>query len=594
MSIIISEIRIVNFRSLRNVRVKLSPNITLLVGANNSGKTTFLRALNIALNTEEKFISQDDLFINKDGKPLPEGERIIIIDVKIVPAGHAIRFDEKWIYDWTKVFQDRTTGADFFAFRTELDFTETIHSAQINRYYIVDWENEIANKNDEDKFISDLSNIPFYHIDAQRDLYEETTKRTSDFGKLAGTVEYDEETQKELEEQLAILNEQAVKDSPVLENLKENLKSLNKTVQNKGAGVEITPFPKRVRDLSKGMKVHFQDGESDSFGLEYHGMGTRSWASLLTFKAMIEQEAIKKEDDNKLFHPSLGLEEPEAHLHPNAQRQVYKQLSEIKGQKIISTHSPYIVTQADLSELRHFGKDRDETCIKSIDVKKLNTDEDRKIRREVLPTGDILFSKAIVLFEGETEAQSFPVFARKYWDAEPFETGITFIKVNGNNYKPFLLLAKAMQISWFIFSDYDKKNIKNGIDNALELIGFDKTISHPNVIKLGKPIEEYLIEEGYQDELKAGIKNWYLTTISEDTHPKQIDAGQKHVSNYDDPKLLADIASDNGKVRYPVYWANEIILRSGNKCIPLKVRQLFDAIENILKINNQESSNAKS
>ena len=55
MSIYIEKVRIRNFRSLRQVEITLSPNVTLLVGANNAGKTTFLRALGIALNAERRF-----------------------------------------------------------------------------------------------------------------------------------------------------------------------------------------------------------------------------------------------------------------------------------------------------------------------------------------------------------------------------------------------------------------------------------------------------------------------------------------------------------------------------------------------------------
>ena len=48
MNILIDKIRIKNFRALRNIEVTLKP-ITLLVGANNAGKTTFLKALNSVL-----------------------------------------------------------------------------------------------------------------------------------------------------------------------------------------------------------------------------------------------------------------------------------------------------------------------------------------------------------------------------------------------------------------------------------------------------------------------------------------------------------------------------------------------------------------
>jgi putative ATP-dependent endonuclease of OLD family len=305
-------------------------------------------------------------------------------------------------------------------------------------------------------------------------------------------------------------------------------------------------------------------------------MGTRSWASLLAFKAKIGWEADHAEDP---YFPLLGLEEPEAHLHPNAQRQVYQQLQEIAGQKIISTHSPYIAAQAGLEELRHFQKKAAETEVNMLNMSQLNGDEKRKIRREVLASkGDLLFAKAIILFEGETEAQVIPIFFREYWGAEAFNLGVVLQSVDGANYKPYLLIAEAMKIPWFILSDYDKRNIISGVNNAMALIGRDPEALYPDVVKLGLPIESYLVSAGYQSDLKAGIFRYHQGTYDSETDQRQKDAKESEIVQYNDEQLIRDLASQDGKVRYPAYWAAEIIKRSDNSAIPPKIRELFDAV----------------
>lgn len=195
-------------------------------------------------------------------------------------------------------------------------------------------------------------------------MQEDLKYAQSYFGRLASQIEYDDDQKKKLEEGLDSLNSEAVEKSQVLAHLKTTLEELNKTVATKGKGVEITPFPKKLRDLHKGLKVHFQDGGSETFSLEYHGMGTRSWASLLGYKAFIDWMVEKTAKDGDVLYPVLASEEPEAHLHPNAQRQVYGQLKQMPGQKIISTHSPYIAPLASLSELRLFYKGKDSSEIK--------------------------------------------------------------------------------------------------------------------------------------------------------------------------------------------------------------------------------------
>jgi putative ATP-dependent endonuclease of OLD family len=208
----------------------------------------------------------------------------------------------------------------------------------------------------------------------------------------------------------------------------------------------------------------------------------------------------------------------------------------------------------------------------------LNADESRKIIREALPTGDLLFSKAIILFEGETEAQSFPIFVKKYWGKEAHDIGLTLIKVNGNNYKPFLAVAKAMDLPWFIFSDYDQPNIRQGVDNVISSQGLNPEDEHPNVAKLGCSVEEYLISENYQNELKKGIFEEFKHSTPSAT-PQYITAKETEIFDFSEEVLKDKMGSDYGKVSYPRFWAEEITALDGERSIPTKIRSLFDAIE---------------
>ena len=78
MSILINEVRVAGFRGLENIQVSLE-HTSILTGMNNTGKTSFLKALQLALGNRQ-FISQDDFFIH--GSSISEK---IIIDLLIVP-----------------------------------------------------------------------------------------------------------------------------------------------------------------------------------------------------------------------------------------------------------------------------------------------------------------------------------------------------------------------------------------------------------------------------------------------------------------------------------------------------------------------------
>jgi putative ATP-dependent endonuclease of OLD family len=107
----------------------------------------------------------------------------------------------------------------------------------------------------------------------------------------------------------------------------------------------------------------------------------------------------------------LALEEPEAHIYPHSQRQLIRNFLQIGGQKIVTTHSPYLLTSLSINSLIHVSLNNAES--KYISRLHLRKEETRKIDRFVLNTrGDISFSNVTILSEGETEEQSLSVFFR--------------------------------------------------------------------------------------------------------------------------------------------------------------------------------------
>jgi putative ATP-dependent endonuclease of the OLD family len=576
MPILVEKVRINNFRSLKDIDVKLEP-LTLLVGANNAGKTSFLRALNLALGIERKSVTKEDLFINQRGEVT---DKTIIIDVKIIPTDEkGIRvdeFDDDWLREFSGVTNETEGNQSFVAFRTKYAFDGNSEDAKSEKFVIRSaWNSPNINENTDILPSASLKNIPLYFIDAQRDIIDDLRNRTSYFGKLSAQIDYEEVAKSKLEGDLKTLNEDAVRNSKVMSHVKTNLENLNSTLRSGGSGVEITPFPKKVRDLHKSIKVHFQDANSDTFELDYHGMGTRSWASLLAFKAYVSWEnSVENTKRRNPFYPILALEEPEAHLHPNAQRQLYKQLKSIAGQKIISTHSPYIVGLADLEEIRYFSRKGDTAEVKAIDLTGITSEEILSVKNEIFKSkGEILFSNAVVLSEGNTEERVLPIFAQKYLDAEPYQYGINFIGCGGNNYKLLLKICNTLEINWFLFSDYDKVNIKRGVDNALREIGVNN-INIPQVICLNNGLEEYLVSEGYQEELRGAIFN-SMQPFHNSHHEL---AKQREINNWNDVQLLEELKKE--KKLFASFYAETISnITDENRRYPPKIKDLFEAIK---------------
>lgn len=644
MPILIDKIRIKNFRALQDVEVDLKL-ITLLVGANNAGKTTLLRALNTVLGVSRNQLNKDDLFIDKDGNQPADS---IIIDIRIVPIdAHGQRvatFGEPWRgrLGGQEIFQLESRLHEYVAFRAEYSFGREDAPLPATYKLITDWQSVILG--DEFNRVTQIrSLLPMYLIDAQRDLQEDLKLRTSFFGKLVSQLKdsYSPSDVEALEALIQELNEKAVTDSDVLTHLKTKLSELNRTTQTRGAGISINPFSKNIRDLHKGMKVDFQDNGSDSFGMEYHGMGTRSWASILTLGAYLDwelQQIDRLEEAGEEFQPIsplIGLEEPEAHLHPNAQRTLYSQLKKFAGQKIVSTHSPYIAGQADLTELRHFYKAEDKAVIsqilfsteedleiqrlsdeiqanggtpeihrqnqpmianlKNIAKSKINEEEGRKIRKEIMQSkGELLFSKILVFFEGVTEEIALPVLFQHHFGESSFERGVNFVGVGGKeNYKPFLYVSKFLKIPCLVLSD-DDGNARERVEAQISDV-FGGEWEDLFVLDDGCDFEKYLLDAGFSVSIDnaidvvEGIENYLDNKYIPDLNGANRSGGtiRNYTGGTGRMEAMLDRMREN-KTKYAEEIATQIVQsleNDENLQLPPKIRELFEKISEKLGIN---------
>ncbi|MCI5222116.1 MAG: DUF2813 domain-containing protein [Candidatus Electrothrix sp. AR4] len=510
MSIQIDIVRICGFRGISNIEISL-PRVAVLLGQNNAGKTSVIKALQLSLGDYSRYLTDEDFHIGEDEKR----QETITVDLRFIAIEgdtRASEFSEKWQQELGDKIQAEADGKQFVAIRTTAKSDRVKGGYIVDRFHLNTWperdEWQNAQVTTGNRLRKRLESIPFISIDAQRDIHNELKEKSSFIGRVLSSVEYDDEDVAELEHMVAEVNKEAIEKSEPLKQLKNHLDNLNQSFEGSGQ-TELTPFPKKIRDLSKRFSVHFGESDKNSFSMEYHGMGTRSWASLLTVKAFVELLAKNHEEEAEPFFPVLAAEEPEAHLHPNAQRTLYRQLIDTQGQVIISTHSPYIAGLAEIHEIKYLKKQES-----SVEVYQLREtfegDDLRKLKREVVHSrGELLFSKAIVLSEGETEEQALPELFEAYTGKHPFALGINFVGVNGSGakYRPFLILAKDLDIPVYIFSDGEEKIVKVLKKNYEKIFG-PTDIEHADNITIlnGTDFEGYLLSQGYNELIEQTIQ----------------------------------------------------------------------------------------
>ena len=625
MGISISKVRIKNFRSIENLELSLSTT-NVLIGANNCGKSNFLRAINIALG-QNKIVSSEDIYIGKD--EVLDNTKCATIDIMLRPVDATNNILSTFSDFWIGVFTEEwiTTGdpiGDYVGIRTILQYDALRNDYIVVRKQITDWSNSIssASASRRKAFTGDMNTyISAFYMDAQRDVVDDIKDRKSYFGRATSRVDLPQEKISEIERQLNDVNSQIVENIPALNQTATRIATIASTIGAANGTIEIEPLARKMTDLHKGMDVIFRDGEAARLSVSQHGMGTRSWISFLTLGAYVdwEKQRLIEDDPESESYVMLTMEEPEAHLHPQAQQKLYSQLCMFSGQKIISTHSPSIVAQVELCNLIHFEKINGKTHAYSFDVSAYSKEEKNRIKREVISShGELLFAKAIVLCEGITEEQALPIYFREKYGIEPTFCGINIIGIGGQNYKTFLSLIKNFHIQWYIFSDGESSTIQT-VNKAVRAVFAVEIEQCDNVIVLDnqEDYEKHMLNNGYENEIIEAIclieddPNFVSEYVRTRDHTV---AGREKTSLpkcttcqqfiYQD--VIRDYSGTNGwrnaiydcctakqaKAKYATGIAERIVSVSDeSRRIPPKIKSLLDAMSPIMN-NEGESHDA--
>lgn len=513
MGISISKVRIENFRSIENLELSLSMT-NVLIGANNCGKSNFLKAINVALG-QNKIVSSEDIYVGKD--EVLDNTKCATIDIMLRPVDTTNKILSAFSDFWIGVFTEEwiTTGdpiGDYVGIRTILQYDVLKNDYIVVRKQITDWGDSIssAGVSRRKAFTGDMNTyISAFYMDAQRDVVDDIKDRKSYFGRATSRVDLSQEKISEIERQLNDVNSQIVESIPALSQTATRIAAIASTVGAANGTIEIEPLARKMTDLHKGMDVIFRDGEAARLSVSQHGMGTRSWISFLTLGAYVdwEKQRLVEDDPESESYIMLTMEEPEAHLHPQAQQKLYSQLCKFSGQKIISTHSPSIVAQAELCDLIHFEKINGKTQAHSFNASNYTEEEKNRIKREVISShGELLFAKAIVLCEGITEEQALPIYFQEKYGIDPTFCGINIIGIGGQNYKTFLSLIKNFHIHWYIFSDGESSTIRT-VKKAVRDVFGTEIDQCDNVIILDnqEDYEKHLLNNGYENEIVEAI-----------------------------------------------------------------------------------------
>ena len=257
---------------------------------------------------------------------------------------------------------------------------------------------------------------------------------------------------------------------------------------------------------------------------KYNGLGYRNLISIYLKLIDFREKWLKALTDGENIEPIhiVFVEEPEAHLHAQAQQVFVKKAFEalcnnelikkhpwLKTQLVLSTHSNHVVNELDLNCMRYFkrvidGNDNKIPISKVVNLSSTfgkNEEETKQfVTRYIRLTHcDIFFSDAVVLVEGPAEKILVPSFLVK---AGLDSYYISVIEVNGRHAHSFRKLIEKIGIATLIVTDIDATETK---------VGEDGKERHPSVLtakgkgyKTGNPsIKSWLPGKEQIDDLLA-------------------------------------------------------------------------------------------
>jgi predicted ATP-dependent endonuclease of OLD family len=251
-------------------------------------------------------------------------------------------------------------------------------------------------------------------------------------------------------------------------------------------------------DWSKLIKTYFDSDTTDgNIPLSSRGDGFRRITMMSYFEYLAEQNRSEKQ--SIIF----GFEEPETFLHPLAQENLFDKFLGLCGngyEVIITTHSPIIVSRTMIEDLSHVVKEKGEfNILQRIDnLNDIAKDIGISVSNQFLTLFDK--AKAVIFVEGPDDVVALTHISSKYKKEGKIkesldDLGIIIIPTGGcGSIKHWvtLNLIEKLNRGFVIFQDSDKKSLDDESKNKvlLEKLGFKEGVDF--LITKKRELENYI------------------------------------------------------------------------------------------------------
>ncbi|MFW5794987.1 MAG: ATP-dependent nuclease [Bacillota bacterium] len=462
----ISSIKIKNFRNFNDIEVSFNEGYQTIIGENNIGKSNLLFAIRLVLDKNlsysARYLKEKDFH----GFRKPDIEDYVLISIEFEGDNLA----ENPHFHCFKTSENKMRITYIYAHENIIN-KESI--TEIEEYSIEDFKWKIVSGGKSNKFedlinlnkvhLSDLDGINIFYLNDFRNIYSDLRGKNQSL--LSDYCISREDSDNELSEVNNILEESTdeLNDLDFIPAMNNDINDRNKEIAGNYFSPDVSMgFASDFDDdIWNELELFFKPEKDKTVPIKVLGLGQKNLLYLTLFIATLENKK-EKGDINIVL-----VEEPEAHLHPQLQKVLFANLSNLTSTQVLMTsHSTHIASDCkfkNISLLYKNMKDNVKAYSPFLETD-FETNEKKLLKRYLDATrSELFFSSGVIFVEGVSEQFIIPSLCEEVYDLNLEEYNISVIPIYGRHFYTFLKIFNDnhLEIPAVVIIDGDKKEVED-------------------------------------------------------------------------------------------------------------------------------------